>query len=146
MSSNRAFMIQHYHNGHVLFIPPRLPISLSQNSTLHCTHSLALSSYCTPLLSLSLSLFFLYVRVLNLLSLSLSLSLSLTYIYIYESLVNLAAVLLATLHFLVSNLKPNFFHSHSSFSYTLLSLSFFFFGVARIHIFYSNLGMYMTFL
>ena len=59
--------------------------------------------------------------------LSLSLSLSLTYIYIYESLVNLAAVLLATLHFLVSNLKPNFFHSHSSFSYTLLSLSFFFF-------------------
>ena len=137
-------MIQHYHNGHVLFIPPRLPISLSQNSTLHCTHSLALSSYCTPLLSLSLSLFFLYVRVLNLLSLSLSLSL--TYIYIYESLVNLAAVLLATLHFLVSNLKPNFFHSHSSFSYTLLSLSFFFFGVARIHIFYSNLGMYMTFL
>ena len=146
MSSNRAFMIQHYHNGHVLFIPPRLPISLSQNSTLHCTHSLALSSYCTPLLSLSLSLSFSCMYEFWIFYLSLSLSLSHTHIYIYESLVNLAAVLLATLHFLVSNLKPNFFHSHSSFSYTLLSLSFFFFGVARIHIFYSNLGMYMTFL
>ena len=142
MSSNRAFMIQHYHNGHVLFIPPRLPISLSQNSTLHCTHSLALSSYCTPLLSLSLSLFFLYVRVLNLFSLSLSLSHTHIYIYIWK--LGQPCYCLAC-YFTLSCLS--FETQLFSFSFFfLLYTPFSFFGVARIHIFYSNLGMYMTFL